>query len=682
MYVLTGFVVTAAIFVAVVFSLALKPRIIRAVTGYALVFSAVSGLILYGAGYARMASGPFGVLGWAERATISTAIMFVGKNDYSTLAGAMPELSENMLIFAWFWLAHLLAFYTMASTALTTLGRKILQQLRLRLLPLHDVLLVYGINERSIEFARGAAACTGASVLFIGQPESTAQNNVVLDMGACVLSEEDLLQGGGARCLRRLGLRAAGHTRLEMAAFGSGVAKTQKFLRTMLETLRQGGIPAERVRLVVNCNNEYDFSFLQNAKDREGALYQVELYSVAQIVARQLILAAPPYRTMSFDEKACAMSDFRALIIGFGDVGQAVLRNLVMNGQFAGSRFHAKVVDKDISGCAGAFRTAYGHMIQRYNIEFENWKAEGEDFWQWAGEALRDVNYVVVCTGNEKTNAECAARIRNVLFVLQHARTDGKDVRPTILAECSKKQVILHDVLSGDPCVHFAEDVTGTEYPANRLLPAMNPVEILYNGIDRMAYAVNTTYITDGHRYQADPWESWKKLDAFSRASSRASADYIPALLHQAGIPAPDSTHLTAEAVRGLRDAIDKLAKEEPEKLENLSHAEHDRWVAFHEANGVGKMSVEEMARRAKEGIPGFHKCLPPRGMGGRHICMVEWEELDALSDAYNACLPEGSPRKDWKRLDTNNVISLPDVYRELYRYQARKAGRPDPEDC
>ena len=102
----------------------------------------------------------------------------------------------------------------------------------------------------------------------------------------------------------------------------AGVAKTQKFLRTMLETLRQAGISATRVRLVVNCNNEYDFSFLQNEKDSEGALYQVELYSVAQIVARQLILAAPPYRTMFFDEKARAMSDFRALIIGFGDVGQ------------------------------------------------------------------------------------------------------------------------------------------------------------------------------------------------------------------------------------------------------------------------------------------------------------------------------------------------------------------------
>ena len=68
--------------------------------------------------------------------------------------------------------------------------------------------------------------------------------------------------------------------------------------------------------------------------------------------------------------------------------------------------------------------------------------------------------------------------------------------------------------------------------------------------------------------------------------------------------------------------------------------------------------------------------------MGGRHICMVEWDELDALSDAYNACLPADAPRKDWKRLDTNNVISLPDVYRELYRYQERKAGRPDPKDC
>lgn len=678
MYVLTGFILTAAIFLAVVFSLALKPRLIRLVTGYALVFSALSGLLLYGAGYGRMAADPLGALGWAERATISTAIMFVGKNDYSTLASALPELKDNMLLYAWFWLAHLLAFYTMASAALTTLGRRILQQLRLQLLPLHDVLLIYGIEERSIEFARGAAACTGATALFVGSPESTAQNNRILDMGACMISEADLLQGGGQRMLRRLGLRAGGRTRLEAAAFSADVARTQKFLRTLLHTLRDGRIPAARMRLVVHCNNEYDFSFLQSEKDADGALYQVELYSQAELVARQLILAAPPYRTMSFDSEARAQSDFRALVIGFGDVGQAVLRDLIMNGQFTGSQFHAKVVDKDIDVCAGAFKVAYGSMISRYHVEFERWNADGEAFWVWLRDALEEVRYVVVCTGDDKTNAECAARIRNILFVLQHTRTGGVPC-PTILAECTKKQVVLHDVLPGDPCLHFAEDVTDSTYPANRVLPAMNPVDILYNGIDCMAYAVNTTYITDGHRYQADPWESWKKLDAFSRSSSRASADYIPALLCAAGLPVPDTARLTDQTIRELRRAIDALAAGQPRKLENLSRAEHDRWVAFHEANGVGKMSVEEMEQRARAGLSGFHKCIPPRGMGGRHICMADWEELDALSDAYNACLPADAPRKDWKRLDTNNVLSLPNVYWELYRFQARRAGRPDP---
>ena len=108
-----------------------------------------------------------------------------------------------------------------------------------------------------------------------------------------------------------------------------------------------------------------------------------------------------------------------------------------------------------------------------------------------------------------------------------------------------------------------------------------------------------------------------KKLDAFSRASSRASADYIPALLYEAGIAVPDNSHLTADEVRRLRGEIDKLAREDPEKLENLSRAEHDRWVAFHEANGVGKMSVEEMTLRAKEGIPGLPQ-VPAASWDGR----------------------------------------------------------------
>ena len=48
---------------------------------------------------------------------------------------------------------------------------------------------------------------------------------------------------------------------------------------------------------------------------------------------------------------------------------------------------------------------------------------------------------------------------------------------------------------------------------------------------------------------------------------------------------------------------------------------------------------------------------------GLTHACLVPWEALDALSERENA-VTGGSV--DYKALDTNNVLAIPDILRQV----------------
>ena len=168
------------------------------------------------------------------------------------------------------------------------------------------------------------------------------------------------------------------------------------------------------------------------------------------------------------------------------------------------------------------------------------------------------------------------------------------------------------------------------------------------NALDAMAMILN-------HRYQSadkTPLENWMACDYFSRQSCRASADFVPAMLRAAG-----KTKSEALENWNLTDEV----------LENLSRTEHLRWCAFHYVMGFSTIDGETYAQRCAQykrevAETGRSSIRVGKDMERRlHACLIPWEQLDLLSAAENS-VTGGSV--DYKQMDKNNVLAVPDVLR------------------
>ena len=166
---------------------------------------------------------------------------------------------------------------------------------------------------------------------------------------------------------------------------------------------------------------------------------------------------------------------------------------------------------------------------------------------------------------------------------------------------------------------------------------------LLRGRLDRMAKAINLSYV-EGARTAMDADAAWNLLDYFSRESSRASADFIPAMLHIAGI--------SMEEARDESILSAKIPKGSP-LLEVLGQTEHLRWNAYHFAMGYSKMTIDEVRQRAEEGITPYQKDVANR----RHACLIGWDELDELSAVMSQITGK---EIDYKEYDLKNIYQIP----------------------
>lgn len=199
--------------------------------------------------------------------------------------------------------------------------------------------------------------------------------------------------------------------------------------------------------------------------------------------------------------------------------------------------------------------------------------------------------------------------------------------------------------------------------------------------LDHMAKAVNLSYVEEKNR-RWDAEQAWRRTSYFSRESSRASADFIPAMLAIAGtrrVPASSLQLFLTTVVpnNGIPadQPIDRFLVEYARKkglepslslsqyltisgrssalLESLSITEHLRWNAFHYAMGYTRMREATIERRHSMKLTPIHKDT----LGLEHACLVDWDALDGLSKRINALTNEN---EDYKAYDRNNILNIP----------------------
>ena len=175
---LTVVVLSTALILAMVLNLALKPSFSARITAVCMIIAFAGGVIIYGVGFAE-STGDIGLS--MIRTPFCVIKMFVGINDYASIAGTTPVSTSTGVIV--FWIIHLLAFYSMASAAMFTLGEEALRYLRMFLSAKGDLTLIYGINDNSISLGKQCREAGTGSVVFIAENADHATVADINNMG-------------------------------------------------------------------------------------------------------------------------------------------------------------------------------------------------------------------------------------------------------------------------------------------------------------------------------------------------------------------------------------------------------------------------------------------------------------------------------------------------------------------
>lgn len=609
----TVVVLSAALLLAMVLNLALKPSYAAKLTTLCMVAALIGGLVIYGVGFAE-STGDIGLS--IIRTPFCIIKMFVGINDFASIAGT--SLVSTPLGVIVFWLVHLLAFYSMATAAMFTLGEEALRYLRILLSARGDLTLIYGINEKSINIGQECHKAGADAVVFIAESADHSTITDLNNMGMSVICGPSAVASDKS-VMKKLRI---GRRKVTVYALDEQQDNNLFYALGLKAALEEAGVKPEDTSITLPGAEDIITSMLQVSEEEYGFGY-VNVYDSAMLAARAMISICPPWDFVKFGSDGRAQEDFDCAVVGFGRHGQAALKQLIMNGQFEGSTFHASVFSPTYDNESGYMKAECRSLFENYDITSYNADGRSIEFYDFVEKHIKMLKMIVVCTGSDESDREISD---NLMMYLKR-----RSAQHICVIRCGDEGVRYQETV-GSPVI--SEDIYSLAFLSAK-------------GADRNAILINSTYDTS----DKSDWEKWIACDSFSKMSSRASADFIPAFLKAAGISADD-------------DLAEKWPPT-PEVLEVLGQTEHLRWNAFHFVMGYSPMSKEQFDERAEnykkcvaEGIP----CSNKIGKDARnriHACLVPWDELDDLSKREYAATGR---KVDYKQLDINNVLALPKI--------------------
>ena len=610
-------VLSTALLLALLLNLAMKPSFSAKLNTIFILIAIGGGLLFYGVGFAEATQN---LIISVVRTPYAVLRMFLGLNELGTIENTSLLATNAGKVC--FWVVHMLAFYSITSAVMTTLGAGMLRYLRFLLSRRGDLTLIYGISDNSIALAKECLRCGKTAVVFVTE---NAGDDLIQELNNKGMS---VARGFAAvhsepRFIRKLHLKKRKVTVYAMAEEKDLNLYYALRLRDAMEKI---GVPAENTEISLPGAEEIIAAMLQSSEQSYGYGY-VNVYDPSELTARALIRTCPPWEFVSFASDGRAKEDFSCIVVGFGSHGQAVLRQLVMNGQFAGSCFRAAVFSPDYENESGYILSDSPELLDNYDITGVTADARSREFYGFVESHLSTLKLIALCTGSDALNSEMAD---NLMLFLKHRQAEQ-----ICVVQCSENGVRYQKEI-GSPIIR-------TDIYTRAFLSARDA--------DRGAIILNGSYDPSPR----SDWEKWLACDSFSKMSSRASADFFPAFLRAAGV--------SREAV--LQDGWTLT----DEQKKAFGETEHLRWCAFHYAMGYTAMSRDQFEKNAakwaqcqKEGVPCPVK-ISKDARARRHACLVPWDELDALSERENELTGRTT---DYRQMDINNVLAVPKLLQKM----------------
>ncbi|HAE44370.1 MAG TPA: hypothetical protein DCG37_02080 [Lachnospiraceae bacterium] len=605
-----------AIMMVLIANLLLKPQATKRFFVLAGGAANFLGFFLYGYGYSIMEKNTLMAI---LKTLFAVFGMFLGKDSFGDMS-KLPFFSFLPVKF-FFYMAQILALYVTASAAMTAFGAGFINRVRGLLLRRGELNIFPFVNEHTLYL--GSELCSqGEKVLFICDKSTSSEVlEKIRDMRA-VHTAHNAAFSASEIFLKTIGMERPGR-QVTLFAVGNSAMANITYARSFRKSMKNLRIPTADTRLILCANEYFDITSLMHTDTHYG-FENVRVFEDTALAARIMITDCPPYKTITFDENACANEDFHVMIVGFGTMGQAALKALVMHGQFVGSHFSAMIFDPAGKSRSGAFNLMYEGMLSRYDISFSDKDGRSEEAFDYLRRHARDLRYIVIATGGQ-TDSELEYSYASILH----------SVNPSAyLISCRSSDV--------------TEIRTEEDGIVRKTWPLYNIDIVSGETMDRRAMELNQHYCGDNGKTAK---ENWIACDYFNRLSSEASADFVPAFLYMAG--------RTKEEV--LQNGLALTKKQE----ETLWQTEHERWCAFLFAHRYRTMTLEEWNARAElyareKAEKGFSDIKIGKNRRDRtHACLIPWEELPAL-DLREQAVTGIDP--DYQEIDRHMIQLIPQL--------------------
>ena len=115
-------------------------------------------------------------------------------------------------------------------------------------------------------------------------------------------------------------------------------------------------------------------------------------------------------------EQGRVTSEFRAMVIGFGETGQTLLPFLYEHSTFLGrgnerSPYHITAIDSHMDELRGSFLMQHPGLTDNPNLELEQVEIGSKEFWTLMKREIGKLNYVTIALGDDHKNMSLAVAL-------------------------------------------------------------------------------------------------------------------------------------------------------------------------------------------------------------------------------------------------------------------------------
>lgn len=365
-------------------------------------------------------------------------------------------------------------------------------------------------------------------------------------------------------------------------------------------------------------------------------------------------------------------SSFNCAVIGFGETGKEVLKFLYEFGAFpdinnAKTPFKCHVFEKNVDKEIGEFgidiRSLHSPEVLESEFVLHQHEVSSIGFRSEMMKLVNELNYVVVCLGDDDTNLNIA------LNIVEMAVLNGRDISRNFCVAVKQTQL---STLNKETLYNANKSYAGCLHPFG-MLDTIWKTEIINNekmGKDARRFFESYTVLSAdiNKKYQVDTWEQREEKSRSEEygigvrcdAKRKIAQDYSNCLhvttkriLCESSGVGPNMILPVNVNKEGKEDKDGNVhCTEKVEILEHLAVCEHLRWEASHLMLGYRPTSGR------KDNDRKLHNCIVPYAQLDESFKHYDW-----LVVKNSIAIPEQEDsveiKKDYvpKPIDTDDVV-------------------------